>query len=202
MAGRSVDFPTGMLLAVCVGLGAVVAFQLSSSSLLAPTEVTAAPPNAASLEPAAGPIEPPMPDEAGVDEIAARPLFSESRRPYVAPPAPVKAEPVDTGPSAPLELAGTFLSGNDKAALILITGQQPTWLRKGQKIDGWEVEVIEDHQVQLRKGEQEQVVQLREDAEVIVKRRPRGRDRKDDAQEAAEARDSAERPEQPEVDSE
>ncbi|MEM7021855.1 MAG: hypothetical protein AAF637_04595 [Pseudomonadota bacterium] len=202
MAGRSVDFPTGMLLAVCVGLGAVVAFQLSSSSLLAPTEVTAAPPNVAALEPAPDPIEPPMPDEAGVDEIAARPLFSESRRPYVAPPAPVTSEPVDTGPSAPLELAGTFLSGRDQAALLLITGQQPTWLRKGQKIDGWELEVIEDHQVRLRKGDQEQVVQMREDAEVIVKRRPRGRDRNDNDREATEARDSAQESEQREDTSE
>jgi hypothetical protein len=165
---------------VCAGLAAVVAYQLSVSFPLAPM-VTAAPPSAPALELAERPPLPRAPDDEAVDTITARPLFSESRRPYVPPPAVVEAGPEPVQPSSPLELAGTFLTGTDQAALLLVSGETAEWLRKGQLIDGWRVEVIEQDQVRLRKGEREQVVQLREDVAVMKAPPPAGRRAKEES---------------------
>jgi hypothetical protein len=178
MAGRSIGWPAGCWLTVCAGLAAIVAYQLSASFPLAPT-VTAAPPSAPTLELAEPPAPLRQPDKAAVDQIAARPLFSESRRPYVPPSAAVEAtEPI--GPGSHLELAGTFLTDTDQAALLLLSGRTPEWLRKGQLIDGWEIETIEQDRVRLRNGEQEQVLQLRADLAVLQpSRSPRQAPRED-----------------------
>jgi hypothetical protein len=171
LTGRSLGWPAGFWLAACAGLAAIVAYQLSSSFPLAPT-VTAAPPGAPALDLAERPALPRSPTGDAVDQIAARPLFSESRRPYAAPPAPVEEAAQPTQPSLPLELAGTFLTGTDQAALLLVSGGAPTWLRKGQLIEGWQIEAIEQDRVQLRKGERQQVLQLREDIAVLKTARP------------------------------
>ena len=70
----------------------------------------------------------------------------------------------------PLELAGTYLSGADSAALVQISGRAPEWLRPGDQIDGWRIDEIKEDQVQLRKGDQEQVLLLRADLAVEPRR--------------------------------
>jgi len=158
----SLGWTAAVWLTVCAGLTAVVAYQLTTSFPLAPM-VTAAPPGAPLLEAADPPDEPRSPSEDAVDEIAARPLFSSERRPYVAPPAPVEEAPVVVESSLPVELAGTFLTPNDRAALLLVAGRTPAWLRSGQTIEGWEIGSIEQDRVILLKGGQERELLLRED---------------------------------------
>ena len=162
MSRPSVGWAVGAWLAVCVGLAAVVAYQLVNSFPLAPT-VTAAPPRAPLLELAERPEPPRSPGEDAVEAIAARPLFSADRRPYVPPPAPVEEVVAAVKPSLPLELAGTFLTATDQAALILVSGKPPEWLRTGQTVEGWRIGTIEENRVLLLKGEQERELQLRED---------------------------------------
>jgi hypothetical protein len=142
-AGRSTSWPAGFWLTVCASLAMIVGYQLTTSFPLAPT-VTAAPPGTPLLELAKRPPPPRSPAADAVEQIAARPLFSESRRPYVPPAVPIEeaaAEP--SRPSSPLELAGTFLTETDQAALLVVSGETPAWLRKGQLIEGWEIEAIE-----------------------------------------------------------
>ena len=149
-----------------------MAYQLSSSFPLAPT-VTAAPPGAPALDLAERPALPRSPAGDAVEQIAARPLFSESRRPYAAAACTGRgAAPEPTQPALPLELAGTFLTGTDQAALLLVRAERPTWLRKGQLIEGWQIEAIEQDRVQLRKDERHQVLQLRDDIAVSKTARP------------------------------
>lgn len=171
MARGSIGWPVGLWLTVCAGLAAVVAYQLSSSFPLAPT-VTAAPPGAPALDLAARPAPPRAPAEASLDLIAARPLFSEDRRPYVPPPEPVEAAPsLPSERALPLELAGTYLTGTDQAALLLVAGEAPTWLRKGDRIEGWQVETIAQDRVELRKDDRQQVLLLRNDRSAPAARR-------------------------------
>jgi hypothetical protein len=172
---RSIGWSAGFWLTVCVGLAAVVAYQLSNSFPLAPT-VTAAPPSAP-LELAERPTLPRPPADDAQGLIAARPLFSEGRRPYVPPPVPIEeVAPAPSQPSLPLELAGTFLTDTDQAALLLVSGESPAWLRKGEQIEGWQIEVIAKDRVQLSKGGQEQVLQLRDDIAVSETTPPVGRE--------------------------
>jgi hypothetical protein len=181
VARRSLGWSAGFWLTVCAGLAVVVGYQLSKSFPLAPT-VTAAPPGAPLLDQAERPAPARSPASDAVRQIAARPLFSESRRPHVPPSMPVEeAVTAPVRPASPLELAGTFLTETDQAALLLVSGGAPAWLRKGQLIDGWEIETIEQDRVQLRKGEQRQVLHLREDLAVRQTTRSPQQTRRDDA---------------------
>jgi hypothetical protein len=166
VARRSIGWLAGFWLAVCAGLAVIVAYQLSRSFPLAPT-VTAAPPGAPVLDLPAQPALPRSPDAEAPELIAARPLFSANRRPYVAPPAlPAAVEPEPGRPVLPIELAGTFMTDTDQAALLLVAGGSPAWLRRGQLIDGWRIEAIEQDRVQLSKAGQQRILELRADGAV------------------------------------
>lgn len=170
VARRSLGWPA-FWLTICAGLAAIVAYELSNGLPLAPT-VTAARP-APPLEVAERPAPPRQPAAAAVEQIAARPLFSDTRRPYRPPPeAVVEAAPAPAQPGLALELAGTYLAGSDRAALLLVAGGTPAWLRKGQLIDGWRVEDIAQDRVQLRKGNRQQMLLLRADLAVLKPTRP------------------------------
>jgi hypothetical protein len=158
----SIGWTAGAWFAICAALAAIVAYQLVNSFPLAPT-VTAAPPSAPLLELAERPEPPRSPGDDAVEDIAARPLFSADRRPYVPPPEPVEQVVAKVESSLPLELAGTFLTATDQAALILVAGKSPEWLRSGQSIEGWQIGTIEQDRVHLLKGEQQRELQLRED---------------------------------------
>jgi hypothetical protein len=56
-----------------------------------------------------------------------------------------------------------------------VSGGSPTWLRKGQLIEGWQIEAIGQDRVELRKDGRQQVLQLREDIAVLKTNRPAGR---------------------------
>jgi hypothetical protein len=173
MTGRAARWTTAALGMFCAGLGAIVVFELTGGLSLAP-EVTAAPPPAPPVDWTREPIEFDPPSRHELEEIAARPLFSPSRRPFVAveeeaPPAPVESLP-------PVELIGVLMTEQQRGALMQAAGEgEASWVREGNKIQGWDVEKIEDSRVRLRAGHRLETVELRPDTAVPAKPRPERR---------------------------
>jgi hypothetical protein len=162
MGERAIGLSTSIWLLICAGLAGVIALELSSSLSLAP-EVTAAAPTALpEAEPEAPGFEAPPPE--AFDEIALRPLFFESRRPFV--PATPEAGPVDA-PAAEealaVELVGTLVTEENRAALLQPAGQSAVWHREGDKVAGWRVAGIERDSVTLRQGQETKTLELRAD---------------------------------------
>jgi hypothetical protein len=156
MGQRSTHWATGIWLLLCTGLAGIVALELSLP--LAP-QVTAALPAAPLPEfaPEPDPFDPPP--RHVFAEIAARPLFSASRRPFLDES---EAElPPDE--SIAIELVGTLLAERGWAALLQPQGQNARWLRAGEKIAGWQVETIDRDQVSLRLDDQAKTLELRAD---------------------------------------
>ena len=182
MGERSIGWSTSLWLLICAGLGAIVVLELSSSLPLAP-EVTAAAPAAL---PAAAPAPPRFePPPAGAfEDIALRPLFFASRRPF-EPTAPVEegAAPV-AEPALAVELVGTLVTGEGRAALLQPAGENASWRREGDKIAGWRIGTIEPERITLRQGEKIETLELRADLAGPPKPQ-KGRKRKRDRQQQA-----------------
>ena len=197
MGGRSVGWSTGFWLLICASLAAVVGLELSSGMSIAP-EVTAAPPPAplAEAAPAAQRFE--APPEDAFDEIVLRPLFFESRRPFVPPPADVAAAEAEPDQPLAIELVGTLVTDQGRAALIQPEGEPAAWHRKGEKIAGWELREIGPDQITLRRGDEVTTVTLRDDQVTPVKparsagkRRRRERAAEQEDASSSEAADAA-----------
>ena len=197
MSGRAARWPTAVLAMLCAGLGATVVFELTGGLPFAP-EVTAAAPGAQpdwsrdAIE-----FEPPSRDELAV--IAERPLFSPSRKPFVAaeqelPPVPVRSLP-------PLQLIGVLLTEQQRTALVQVVGEgDPSWVREGHEVQGWQVERIEQTRVHVRAGDRLETVELRPDTAVAAHTRLEWRgNRADDVAEDAN-NDADERVESGEAD--
>jgi hypothetical protein len=170
MSGRPARWATALLVFVNAGLGAVVVFELTGTLTIAP-EVTAAPPPSPELESAHEPavFEPPAREQ--LDEIAARPLFSPSRRPFVTA-ATEAALPTASAPLPPLELIGVLLTDQRRAALLRpLDGGAPGWVREDEAVAGWRLEKIERSRVHLAAGDRLEVVELRADTAVSVEDR-------------------------------
>ena len=161
MGQRSTHWATGIWLLLCAGLGGVVALELSSSLPLAP-QVTAALPSAPLPEFAPEPAAFEPPPRSAFGEIAERPLFSASRRPFV-PERTSTAAPAQEQEEVALELVGTLLTGEERAALVKPEGQSARWLRPGPEIAGWQIETIERDRVTLRLDDEARTLQLRAD---------------------------------------
>ena len=159
MGQRSTHWATGIWLALCIGLAGMIALELSLP--LAP-QVTAALPAAPLPEfgHASNPFDPPP--RHAFAEIAARPLFSKSRRPFVPDSETGKELPDE---SIAIELVGTFLSEPGRAALLQLQGENARWLRAGERMGGWQVDTIERNQVRLRMDDQVKTLELRTDRE-------------------------------------
>jgi hypothetical protein len=190
MTEAAARWTTAALAVLCAGLGAAVVVELTGGLPLAP-EVTAAPPTAPQLDWSREPVEfePPSRDE--IEAIAERPLFSASRRPFVPAEAEPESMPVQSLP--PLQLIGVLLTEQQRAALVQPVGEgDPTWVREGNRVQGWRVEKIEQDRVQVRAGERLETVELRPDTAVPPKPRPKRRQAEaekkaaDDDAEAAE----------------
>ena len=161
MGERSIGWSTSLWLVVCAGLAGVVALELSSGLPLAP-EVTAASPVALpEAAPAPSRFEPPP--VGAFEDIALRPLFFESRRPFEPSvenqedAAPVVEEVVA------VELVGTLVTDQGRAALLQPAGQSASWRREGEKVAGWQIGTIERDRVTLRQGEEIETIELRAD---------------------------------------
>jgi hypothetical protein len=124
----------------------------------APLDVSGLAAGAASLDFASAPmaeIPPPGSDQ----ELLARPLFSASRRPYVPPPAdappdadPVEADPPAAAPAEDLSLAGVFIHGGERKALLVSPSYpEGRWFAVGTELgDERRLTSIAPMSVQLR----------------------------------------------------
>jgi hypothetical protein len=139
-------------------LGGGIALELSLP--LAP-QVTAALPAAPLPEfaPESGSFE--APPKHVFAEIAARPLFSASRRPFAAE-SEAQRETVP-GESIAIELIGTLLTDRGRMALLQPQGQNARWLQAGDRIADWQVETIQRDQVSLRLDSGTKTLELRAD---------------------------------------
>jgi hypothetical protein len=174
MAGSRTGWATGLLLLTCAALGGVVAVELVEGLPLAPA-VTAASPTRGAHEPPGAPAEFQPPPRRQFHVTADRPLFSKSRRPWMAPPPP-KVEQAK-GPIAvatPVELVGVLLTDQGGSALLLAGGEtKASWVRQGEVFLGWQIESIERDWVELRQGDRTEIVELRDDDSVgAAARRP------------------------------
>lgn len=118
-------------------------------------------------------VLPPAPTpKAAFAEIAERPLFESTRRPFIAkpapaslPPAPVVAAPPPAPPPAPTSLRGThMLVGvvviKDSRIALLKPVAAPDVLRvaEGDTVQGWTVRRIVDDRILLQAGGSEDVL--------------------------------------------
>jgi hypothetical protein len=158
MGPRSTRWGTGIWFLLCTGLAGGVALELSLP--LAP-QVTAARPAAPLPEFAAEPGAFEPPPRHVFAEIVARPLFSASRRPFVAE-SEAAGEP-SPGESIAIELIGTLLTKRGAAALLQPQGQNARWLHAGETIAGWQVETIQRDQVSLHLDGEDKTLELRAD---------------------------------------
>jgi hypothetical protein len=190
MSGRSKHWAAGIWLLVCMGLAGLIVFELSAP--LAP-QVTAAPP-AAPLPEFAPPPEPfdPPPRQLFA-EIAARPLFSVSRRPFV-PESEPDEKPQDE--SVSIELVGTLLTEQGRAALLQPQGQNAQWVLAGEQVAGWQVVTIERNQVSLRLDEEAKTLELRTDLVQPAPRRDKVERRRDRGEAEPKDEDQAQGEEQ------
>lgn len=173
MRGRSKHWATGIWLLVCTGLAGIVVLELSLP--FAP-QVTAAPP-AAPLPEFARPPDPFEPPPRHLfAEIAARPLFSATRRPFV-PESGAADNPQDA--NSAIELVGTLLTEQGRAALLQPQGENARWVLAGERIAGWQVVTIERDRVRLRLDEEAKTLELRTDLVQPAPRRDKAERRRD-----------------------
>jgi hypothetical protein len=83
-------------------------------------------------------FEPPGREQ--LDEIAVRPLFSPTRRPFVAAEPEVALTPAPAS-LPPLELIGVLLTQQRGAALLRsLDGGDPGWVREEDAMAGWRLQ--------------------------------------------------------------
>ena len=102
-----------------------------------------------------------FPEITAFDEVIQRPLFNETRLPFVAPdPEPLVAKP-ESKRNRPvkkqeeLSLSAVVMTPEMQIA-ILQSGRNKTLQRVvlGEMIDGWSLDEVMPHSVQLRRGEE------------------------------------------------
>ncbi len=102
-----------------------------------------------------------------------RPLFSPTRRPWVAPPVepvpvPVEPEPVEAQPVVAvatqppqITLLGIDITPSGTKALTLKAGEtDAVWMRAGELVDGWTVRQIKSTSIELENGSQSVTLEL------------------------------------------
>jgi hypothetical protein len=156
MGGRSLLMALGVL---CLGLGAIVAAQLTTGTSFEAPAGGAGPAPASPAPPPRAAAEFTPPPLSQFAETVERPLFSETRR-----PPETSGEP--SGPPKPFEgtLEGVIIVQNEAVALLKVAGDiDVTRVTKGQTIRGWLVVEIHPDRVVLQ-GERRAEIRLQEDA--------------------------------------
>jgi general secretion pathway protein N len=197
MDQQATHWATGVWLLLCTGLAGIVVLELSSP--IAP-QVIAAVPAAPFLEFAPEPDPFDAPPSHRFAEIGARPLFSESRRPSV--PDIKAGQELPRDENIALELVGTLLTEEGRAALLQLRGENARWLRAGERLAGWQLETVERNRARLRRDDASTTVELRrevaeppplpQEAERQHLRAGTERDESDASQNAEQERESAE----------
>ncbi|MGI9510548.1 MAG: hypothetical protein ACR2QJ_14505 [Geminicoccaceae bacterium] len=162
MVQRIINKGTAFWLLASAGLTGVITLQVKDGSWLTP------PVTAAIVEPAQihdgdqTDLADRSPDADWLDSVVERPLFSTSRRPFSPPEDRPEITPEqDAGPLT-LSLTGTLLTGEARIALLIHPTKGLLRLRRGQKVEGWQVEEISDVEVRLRRGEEVTLLSLLE----------------------------------------
>ena len=135
-------FAVYLLLAGCIGFGAIILAEFDSGSHRGSASIDVAAdraPNAAATSRQNG-----LPIDQLVATALARPLFSAARRPQqqltsgsVTDPAP--------GP----RLTGIVTAPGQRHAVFAVTGAKPLVLTEGETVSGWYIESIAPRQVSL-----------------------------------------------------
>lgn len=150
---------------LCLALGYLIYFEIG----LAPTLPRADPADPPSPERVAAlpdrPVFAMLPIES-FSEIAARPLFSESRRPP-SPAAEPELEPEPGQAAAPVVrrglfvLVGVVITSRTRLAIVRQrNAREAVRLVEGQQIEGWTVDSIQPNLVRLRQGAAVEEVRL------------------------------------------
>lgn len=171
---RRRNYPNPGLFILCVILGAVVYFELNQERPVQDTGRASATarPNGIVLQPETGFS---MPPRDSYSEIVARPLFSPSRRPAVAPAEEPQATETAVAPSR-FVLIGVMIAVDDRFALLRRRVPPDTaWVSVGQVIDGWLVEAIEPNRVVLRNGSLREELVLEDRTRPSQRKGPRRR---------------------------
>jgi hypothetical protein len=148
---RLVEFCTGPL--AWRGL-VVLAAALTAAALLAmPVRLPVRQPATASAPAAPSAAAAPPQPAASYPAIAAHPLFSPTREPYVAPPAPPPAAAAETSALHDYRLLGTVVEGNTRIALLKPPDNRKT-IRAvpGQIIAGWTLREITPDTLEFANG--------------------------------------------------
>jgi hypothetical protein len=120
----------------------------TASTPRAPTPVPAAAAGQDAAEPAAV--------EGAYADIAARPLFYPSRKPWMPPPPPPApvAAPAAPPPLTNYALVGVVVSGDTRTALIRPPGARTTiMLAEGQDLAGWKLQEITRTRLRFAAGD-------------------------------------------------
>ena len=199
---------------LCLALGYLIYFELGS----APTLLRADPADPPSPERIAALPDRPvfaMPPIESFSEIAARPLFSESRRPP-GPAAEPEPEPeTKPGKAAAVVvrrglfvLVGVVITARTRLAIVRQrTAREAVRLVEGQQIEGWTVDSIQPDRVLFRQGAAVEEVRLDDSIAPPPPRRPKRRTPKErperrtfgvpEPDERAESTERTERAERP-----
>lgn len=94
-------------------------------------------------------------------EIAARPLFSPTRRP--PPTAPAERTVRTAAPPPDILLTGLFRSGDEARAIIAKGGAAPEIVSLGEDLGGWRLVEITESEVALESGGRRLVASLEAD---------------------------------------
>lgn len=120
------------------------------------------------------------PDVALLDAIIERPLFSASRRSFerhIRERPGAVALPVET---VSLTLTGTLLAGEERLALLMHPVRGLLRLREGQRVDGWRIDDILEHDVYLKRADETIRLELQK-VTATERRSPTNVDEIDDA---------------------
>ncbi|MCP1337874.1 hypothetical protein [Futiania mangrovi] len=150
-------------LAALAGIAfAAVALQLSARPLPEVTGGRTEPAVPATM--AVRPARPNPPDLSQFAALEQRPPFSPDRRPprdMPPPPPPIPKSEPSVVERLEARLIGIMTDGDERFAILAPTrGSATEFLRRGQEIEGWTVEEIEERRVILRKGAEREEVLL------------------------------------------
>jgi hypothetical protein len=135
-------FAVYLLLAGCLGFGAILLAEFDSSvrrGAAAINEAAARPPTVAVA------AQHGLPIDQLVATALARPLFSTTRRPSQQAAGNSVTDPALTD----TRLAGIVTAPGHRLAVFVVTGAKPLALTEGQTISGWYIDSIAPRQVSL-----------------------------------------------------
>lgn len=103
----------------------------------------------------------PVPAIETFDEIAARPLFNEDRRPDPLPPPPEPPKPlIVLGDLTQYKLIGVTGDKATQRAIIQKSGGQPMMIKPGDTFEGWTVDKIDGAGVAISGGDRKEILAI------------------------------------------